>query len=160
MATKLIINGRVRMRSFQPGETLRTQNPIPALDDGQLERQAEALGLPPPKRAPALVPALPKEDNVPWYDPHDRVTYRVVDAMPASEGWGTLGFWMRRWGLPAEQVLRLARNRHLDAATEKNSAVKRYRCPDESRTLRVIHELKRTLPAPPAPAKTKKGTTR
>lgn len=157
MSTRVIRNGRTIFRGYAAGETGR-RAPVQALTPDEVQRQHDALDALPRTSTPAssiadraakpatVVPtrqAVPREEaDLPWYCAADRITYRPVSPILTEHGWGTLGFWMKRWNLVADDVLRLVRNRYLDAATEPGGAVKWYRVLDERTVLDVIKTMR------------------
>lgn len=78
-------------------------------------------------------PDSPYRAGEPYFDDAEDVVYRIVSHINVAEGWGTAAFWMKRWSCYYTDLLILVRRGWLDAAIEEGSAVKRYRCRDESR---------------------------
>lgn len=169
MSTRVIRNGRTVYKGYAVGETHR-RPPVRELCEDEMQRQHDALGTIPvlsgrtssiaDRSAPQAARVVEKRDDadLPWYCAADRVTYRPVSPILTEHGWGTLGFWMRRWNLGADDVLRLVRNRYLDAATEPGSAVKWYRVLDERavlETMRTMRIQRSQVREPAAPKKTK-----
>lgn len=155
MSTRVIRHGRTVFKSYAAGEHHR-RPPVHQLSEDEVQRQHDVLSTLPQtgerahsiadRSAKPVTPTrqvVPREEaDLPWYCAADRVTYRPVSPILTEHGWGTLGFWMKRWNLVADDVLRLVRNRYLDAATEPGSAVKWYRVLDERTVLDVIKTMR------------------
>jgi hypothetical protein len=88
-----------------------------------------------PYAIPADSPRSPLRVGVPYHDATDGLTYRVVRYLDPKEGWGTLDYWLHRYGVRYPTILEWVRQGFLDAAMEEGSPTKRYRCRDEARVL-------------------------
>lgn len=97
-------------------------------------RAGEIISLEP---IPPRSPDSPFRAGVPFHDPDDDLTYRVLDYINVAEGWGTSTFWCRRWHCSFKQLMELARRGWLDAAID-GARTKRYRCRDEPRCMAWI----------------------
>lgn len=82
-------------------------------------------------------PDAPFRAGVPFDDPEDGITYRVVRAggLPPLDGWRSARFWVERWSIKWTHIRLLVEKGWLDAAIEEGSAIRLYRCRDEHRVL-------------------------
>lgn len=87
---------------------------------------------------PADSPESPFRAGVPFYDEHEDVVYRRIENLNVAEGWGTAAFWQKRWKCLYRDILHLVQRGHLDAAIERATNLKRYRCRDEHAALEVL----------------------
>ena len=124
MASRVILNGREVWHSHDwkvpvvaPPVHPKTGEPMP-----------DALVRP-------GTPDSPFRAGVPRYDSDDDLTYRIVSpkVLDPRQGWATAGFWLERWKCSWAQLKTLVEMAWVDAAIEQNSAIKRFRCRDETR---------------------------
>lgn len=146
MATRIVLRNRVAMIGRGPDQHAR------------MSESARAAGALPMNRArdtvintqaiPPDSPESPFRDGHAWRCPDDQLTYRVVQSIDISAGWGTAAFWMTRYGVTFLFVREWVERGWLDAAIEQGTPTKRYRCRDERRiyeALWVLHDTKNSL---------------
>ena len=124
MASRLTLNGRV----VQQSRDLYAKRPDPRLSvprskDGNIIQSARPIG--------AEDPRSPFRAGIPYQDPEDGVTYRVVSRLDPLEGWASQAFWTKRWKVLPQSIAVIAQHGLLDAAMEQNTYAKRYRARDE-----------------------------
>lgn len=95
----------------------------------------------------------PGGPDAPWhphggtlYDADLGLEFRVVGpgVLDPAQGWASADFWCRRWKADFEKhVVPLTRKGWIDAAAERGSPTRKFRCRDESRCLEWIAETKR-----------------
>lgn len=124
MATRLTLNGRI----VQQSRDLYAKRPDPRLSvprsrKGDIIQSARPIG---PEE-----PQSPFRAGVPYTDPEDGVTYRVVLRLDPLEGWASQAFWVKRWKVLPQSIAVIVQHGLLDAAMEQNTYAKRYRARDE-----------------------------
>lgn len=97
-----------------------------------LDRQGQLV---PP--APIAAPRIPAfRAGIPWTDPAEQVTYRVVVHVDPLGGWVSSAFLQERWLVGHREILQLARARLIDAVMAQASQVRWFRIRDEAEVLR------------------------
>jgi hypothetical protein len=98
-------------------------------DESFRDREGEevdcATGIPPTS------PRSPFREGSAVLDRDEGIYYRCVGYLDPFLGWATTSFWQDRWYVDHRSILRYVEAGFLDAAIEKGSMVKRYRCRDE-----------------------------
>jgi hypothetical protein len=80
----------------------------------------------------------PQRQGIPYRDPEDGLVYRIIDRLNIQEGWGTAGFWMKRYTVAWDVIVLWVERGWLEAAMERGSPTKRYRCRDERKLLEYL----------------------
>lgn len=122
MATRVVYQGRVLFRS----PDWRPFKPMPS------ERGPDGE---PVDTRPVAGDGRPREVGVAYTCPDDGLTYRIVQRLDLSEGWGTAAFWQARYQVPWPTIAGWVERGWFDAAMEAGSPTKRFRCRDERRIL-------------------------
>lgn len=124
MGSRVVLGGRTLVasrdwRPFRPGMLLR-------------DRHGNLIETIPPES-----PRSPYRAGVPWLDPEEGITYRVVGrwVLDPRQGWATADFWLKRWRCDFATLREAVQRGFLDAALAQDSAHRRYRCRDESAVL-------------------------
>lgn len=127
MSSRIVWNGRTLWAS----RDYRPYRPMPV---GRT-KTGEVVS---PAPIPADSPDSPFRAGVPYTDPEDKITYRVVAKLDLREGWGTAAFWMARYHVTWDVLVEWVERGWLDAAMEQGSPTKRFRCRDEGRLLAYL----------------------
>jgi hypothetical protein len=125
MGSRIFVGGRPV--AFSLG--YRPQPPTPAVD---LDGSGRILDLSP---IPPDSPDSPMRAGVAYRDPDTGMVLRIVERLRIEEGWGTSRFWCDRYCVPFSALLEWVELGLMDAAMERGSPTKRFRCRDETRIL-------------------------
>lgn len=143
MTTRVITRGKTSFasRDWRPGVVAGEARPLglqPIPEHGYQDPSG-FVGV-----TPVVSEAPPLSAGSAFRDPQDDVVYRVVGrALLPSEGWASLDFWLRRWGVGFVTVRRLIERGLLDAALEHESSQRRFRCRDERQVKALLQQWKR-----------------
>lgn len=133
MAGRILIRGQVAWASRSWGADQAAPTVVPR------DRHGNVVSLTP---IVAEHPDSPLRGGHPVHDLEEDIIYRQFPRMVVREGWGTWGFWVKRWQCEPRLVLDMVRRGWLDPALDA-AGVKRYRCRDEQRCLAYLVALRR-----------------
>jgi len=129
LTTRLIYRGRIIWANQRPEKP-------PVFND-------------PAKDEPSAV--APIRSGITWFDPEDKLYYRVVSQgrLSGSEGWGEVAFWTNKylkttWPRFRELVL----EGYFDAAMEENTLIRKYRALDISKSLARLETFSKKAKKP------------
>jgi hypothetical protein len=128
MSTRTLVRGRTAFASkdWRP-DFVAGAAPAPALERSLRDPTGWVGHTPIPPQA-----ATSHQDGVAWRDPEDDVVYRVLAGpLLPGDGWASAGFWRTRWAVRFSELRRLVEMGLLDAALERDSARRVFRCRDE-----------------------------
>lgn len=123
MGTRAVVGGRTvfASRELRARETATPVN---------TDREGKLLSIHPIDSADA-----PFREGVPYRDLDTDIVVRIVQKLHIAEGWGTLEFWLKRYGCRFETFQLFTEMGLIDAAMEQGSPTIRYRVRDEQKVL-------------------------
>ncbi len=151
MSSRIITQGKIaftnerRLVKSQSALAIRTQQGYKDRDGNHVDTAPIA----------STDPSSPFRAGFGYTDPDDDITYRIVTKLDVQkDGWGTLAFWIDRYGLnptdkdervDADFGMKLVREwcarGWMDAAMEERVPTKRYRVRDERKIYRHLWDL-------------------
>lgn len=139
MSTRIVLQGRNYWRDAdaiaQDRAVVKQATAFPRDRQGQ-----------PVSPAPIARPRVPAfRAGIPWTDPAEQVTYRVVAHVDPLGGWVSSAFLQERWLVGHREILQLARAGLVDAVMAQASQVRWFRIRDEAEILRSDPVLRCTL---------------